>query len=136
MVGFGSEGAFGLAQSVLSNSHKRYGKSPAELYDDVINDYGSCNWRRFWRILRRLLSGGALLRRITYVERFNRNRALYFFVHDDVGIIKMTHTFSCDICGMIGPKSRTHNTGHSWYLANHQGPPKFLDMGGGPHDNH
>lgn len=51
-----------LIREVLLGKVKRYPRSALELFQDVLDDFGSCHERRLWRALRWLLERGRIAR--------------------------------------------------------------------------
>lgn len=99
-----------LREIMLDHLSDRFGKSSADLADEVQDDYGSCGTRRFSRQLSWLVRAGCVRRDREWDLELGYWRPIYFRMrgvpipHPTVANEPQT----CPHCGMKNATARTH----------------------------
>lgn len=98
-----------LRRILLDHISTRFGKSSAELAEEVQDDYGSCGSRRFMRQLRWLIQFGCVRRDREWDLELGYWRPVYFRISNEIPEVSMSHEpQTCPECGMKGATRRTH----------------------------
>ena len=98
-----------LREIMLDHMSERFGKSSAELSQDVQDDFGTCGTRRFMRQLSWLIRAGCVRRDREWDLELGYWRPIYFKVMAEIpAVVYATEPQVCPECGMNNTTIRTH----------------------------